>query len=537
MAAIVSEKMGMKATGTRCTVPDHDVCRLSYYLKCGTVGCGLDIIVDELLDFKNAHKLPRARQDAIFKLAYDDILAIHENILIGGEQKQVRKIMVCNKTWLEKFYINPLLNNRERLQSGADMTSLGGLLAVACAALIANNCDGESQDHCSHCKGGSGQCVCQRGCPVKSSTQCSAARKHCSHCKGLDGICSCKEGCPPKPDSMCHVVHSRIYCDGCNMSSIEGPRYKCNSCSSYDLCEKCYNQGKHKAHPFERYERVGSTSTFLLAQEEPVSHKHCSHCDGANGKCKCTQGCLAKKESKCIVVHDVRCRGTNCNIFGIRGPCYKCSECWEVYFCQKCYDAGEHVLTSCRMHSFLRLARVGSRPVSMDPQPPPEPTEHKASRPQADQHIPVATPVTPIHVTKSTGKEGPQPVNVTPIRVEAIASFEKGMAVTLINMTSNPEMNGTSAVVVMDLGEKVVVDVESLSKKITVKPENLQLDSALANGTLVEFKNLSKAEMNGKLAVVTDNQVNSKGRVKVKLLEQDLELLIKLENLEIIEDM
>jgi hypothetical protein len=98
-------------------------------------------------------------------------------------------------------------------------------------------------------------------------------------------------------------------------------------------------------------------------------------------------------------------------------------------------------------------------------------------------------------------------------------------------------MNGTSAIVVMDLGEKVVVDVESLSKKITVKPENLQLDSALANGTLVEFKNLSKAEMNGKLAVVTDNQVNSKGRVKVKLLEQDLELLIKLENLEIIEDM
>jgi hypothetical protein len=34
-----------------------------------------------------------------------------------------------------------------------------------------------------------------------------------------------------------------------------------------------------------------------------------------------------------------------------------------------------------------------------------------------------------------------------------------------------------------------------------------------------------------------DNQVNSKGRVKVKLFEQDLELLIKLENLEIIEEM
>jgi hypothetical protein len=151
MAAIFSEKMGMKATGTVCTIPDRDVCRLSYYLKCGTVCCGLDIIVDELLDFKNAHKLPRARQDAIFKLAYDvfdletlvnttifidddndllprgtnnefyevskvsNILAVQENILIGGEQKQVHKIMVCNKTWLEKFYINPLKNNLSRV--------------------------------------------------------------------------------------------------------------------------------------------------------------------------------------------------------------------------------------------------------------------------------------------------------------------------------------------------------------------------------------------------------------------------------------
>jgi hypothetical protein len=90
-------------------------------------------------------------------------------------------------------------------------------------------------------------------------------------------------------------------------------------------------------------------------------------------------------------------------------------------------------------------------------------------------------------------------------------------------------MAGASTIVVMDLGEQVVVHIESLSKKITVKHENLHLDSALANGMLVEFKNLREASRR-------DNQVNSKGRVKVKLFEQDLELLIKLENLEIIED-
>jgi len=562
MAAIITEKMGMKATGTYTTIPDHDVCRLSYYLRCGTVSCGLDIIVDELLDYKKAHELPRVRQDAIFRLAYDDfdldtlvnttifiddendllprgtnnefyevskvsnILAVQEDILIGGEHRQVRKIMVCNKRWLEKFYVNPLQNNLERIKPDADNISLGGLLgALLVASLITDDSNNESNDHCSHCKGGSGSCACNQGCPVKSSTQCSAARKHCSHCKGLASICSCTEGCPAKPDSLCRVIHSGVCCDSCKTYSIEGPRYKCNTCSNYDLCESCYNKGAHKAHPFERYARVGSTSTFLLAQEEPVSHKHCLHCNGANGKCKCNQGCVATKDSKCIVVHDATCR--SCLILGIRGPCYKCSVCWEFHLCQKCYDAGEHVLT----HSFLRFARVGSRPVSMVPRSPSETPEPKSSHPQGNEDIPIATPVTPI-------KKIPLHENMMPISVEVMPSFEKGMVVTLINMTSNPAMNGTSAIVVMDMGNRVVVEVQSLSKKITVKPENLQLASSLAEGTLVEFKHLNKAEMNGKLAVVSDNQVNSNGRIKVKLLDDDdLELYIKLENLNIIEDM
>lgn len=150
---IGTEETGLKATGTSVTVPNHDVCRLSYYLKCGTVSCGLDIIVDELLDFKNAHKLPRARQDAIFRLAYNDfdletlanvtiflddehdmlpkntsnefyevskvsnILAVQEDAIIGGKQTQVRKIMVCDTDWLETYYLKPLQNNPSRIRT------------------------------------------------------------------------------------------------------------------------------------------------------------------------------------------------------------------------------------------------------------------------------------------------------------------------------------------------------------------------------------------------------------------------------------
>lgn len=211
MAAIITEEMGMRATGTTTTVPNHDVCRLSYYLRCGTVSCGLDIIVDELLDYKNAHKLPRARQDAIFKLAYDDfdletlvnttifiddenallprnrsnefyqiskvsnILAVQENVLIGGEHKQVRKIMVCSTKWLEKYYVNPLQNNLSRCRDD-DISSLFSALVLR--SLLVDDSDDESHAHCSHCKGGSGRCACKKGCPVKLSTKCNAARWH-----------------------------------------------------------------------------------------------------------------------------------------------------------------------------------------------------------------------------------------------------------------------------------------------------------------------------------------------------------------------
>ena len=142
----------MKAFGKRTFVPDYDVCRLSYYLYCGTTSCGLDIIVDELVDYKNAHRLPQARQDSIFKLAFTDfdletlanttiflddkhkllprnlanefyevekiknVLAIQKEAIIGGQQRQVRKIMVCSENWLTKCYVDPIKRNEQRLR-------------------------------------------------------------------------------------------------------------------------------------------------------------------------------------------------------------------------------------------------------------------------------------------------------------------------------------------------------------------------------------------------------------------------------------
>ena len=35
-------------------------------------------------------------------------------------------------------------------------------------------------------------------------------------------------------------VHELVTCDGCGLSPIRGPRWKCNQCADFDLCDICY---------------------------------------------------------------------------------------------------------------------------------------------------------------------------------------------------------------------------------------------------------------------------------------------------------
>ncbi len=57
---------------------------------------------------------------------------------------------------------------------------------------------------------------------------------------------------PPlsQPAVVHGVVHHGITCDGCDMSPIEGVRYKCMSCADFDLCEHCEQNGVHEHHTF-----------------------------------------------------------------------------------------------------------------------------------------------------------------------------------------------------------------------------------------------------------------------------------------------
>lgn len=65
------------------------------------------------------------------------------------------------------------------------------------------------------------------------------------------------------PRARCVVIHE-VYCDGCHEEKIRGTRYKCDDCPFYDLCSKCYIDGKHdKTHRFVKIGRVGQRPEVL----------------------------------------------------------------------------------------------------------------------------------------------------------------------------------------------------------------------------------------------------------------------------------
>ena len=63
------------AFGSETQVPDHDICRLSYYVKCCVVGCGIRMPLadDTLLDYMTAHTLPLHMQELLKRMAFQEL--------------------------------------------------------------------------------------------------------------------------------------------------------------------------------------------------------------------------------------------------------------------------------------------------------------------------------------------------------------------------------------------------------------------------------------------------------------------------------
>ena len=60
------------------------------------------------------------------------------------------------------------------------------------------------------------------------------------------------------------VVHHGVTCDGCEVSNITGPRYKCVVCDDYDLCGGCEAAGRHPGHNMMKITTPGNVFPHRL---------------------------------------------------------------------------------------------------------------------------------------------------------------------------------------------------------------------------------------------------------------------------------
>ncbi|XP_072386929.1 E3 ubiquitin-protein ligase HERC2 [Diabrotica undecimpunctata] len=52
--------------------------------------------------------------------------------------------------------------------------------------------------------------------------------------------------------------HEGVSCNGCCILPIRGPRFKCKTCDSFDLCDNCFYTKKNHRHSFSRIDEPGS---------------------------------------------------------------------------------------------------------------------------------------------------------------------------------------------------------------------------------------------------------------------------------------
>ena len=248
------------AYGSETLVPNNDLCRLSYYLKCCAVGCGINIGIDDaLLDYMNAHHLSIAQQEQILRYSFSDLSLVNlmnrafilddQHILLPqgtlntffefktastffsinsftvstGQQVYVHKVMLFTLKWMREYYIDPFL----RYQQG------NPLLEVHATPVA-------EEDEISYAVGGDD--YIHQGMVVT-----------------------------PILDHHHSGILLRRTCCSC-LGTIQlnrKPCYRCTQCTVAEFCEDCYTAGRHdQTHTFERLCRT--SSEYLCARVETL---------------------------------------------------------------------------------------------------------------------------------------------------------------------------------------------------------------------------------------------------------------------------
>lgn len=153
MAAVYfqQDEIGFKHTGVTVTIPNNDVARLMYYLKCvcTAVECDEDTEIQRFTRYQNWGYLSIDEQKMLLALCYtfspdifdgkvffesdalcgdslNDFLEISqvrhqflaaESIVIAGRTREVNKIMVYKRQWLNQYYLIPMQGLVRKLNS------------------------------------------------------------------------------------------------------------------------------------------------------------------------------------------------------------------------------------------------------------------------------------------------------------------------------------------------------------------------------------------------------------------------------------
>ena len=148
MAGFVAQRFGMKDITSTVTVPANAKAELMYYLSCVKTVIQLDDpTLQRLTDYANYHLLTDPETDALLAMvillspdkligkvffpdedcggrsnqffelsAVSHMLAVTDNVLIGGERKRVAKVMFFQRSWLDNNYFTPLRSYEGRLR-------------------------------------------------------------------------------------------------------------------------------------------------------------------------------------------------------------------------------------------------------------------------------------------------------------------------------------------------------------------------------------------------------------------------------------
>jgi hypothetical protein len=256
------------AYGSETLVPNNDICRLSYYLKCCAVGCGINIGIDDaLLDYMNAHYLSAEQQEQILRFSFTNLNLVNlmnrafilddQHVLLPqgtlntffefktavaffsidsftiatGQHVNVHKVMLCTLKWMKEYYLEPFV----RYQQGNPVIEIH-------ASPVAE------EDEVSYAVGGDD--YRHQGMVV------TPVLDHHGAAQGVNSL-----------------VHLRRTCCACigAIQMNDAPCYRCTQCPMAEFCEDCYTAGWHdQTHIFER---ICRTSTEALAARVETLHE------------------------------------------------------------------------------------------------------------------------------------------------------------------------------------------------------------------------------------------------------------------------